>query len=37
MTYDYEQDPREGMGVIVWSFFAVVILTLIALAKGGMK
>ena len=33
MTYDH--DPREGMGVIVWSFVAVVILTLIALVKGG--
>jgi len=34
MTCDYEQDPREGMGVVVWSFVAVVIWILIALAKG---
>lgn len=25
MTYEYEQDPNEGMGVIVWCFVAIVI------------
>lgn len=24
MTYEYEQDPNEGMGVVVWCLFAVV-------------